>query len=234
MEIQCLSAVCVCARESLCAYECVRTQPISLSDELLSACRRAEAESAPPIPQMQLWKETGGRGHFRRYIWKCRNSPPWQGSPSLFTSRSSHSTGKADGVVGEERARRWQAGGLERGSLLRHHVNEGDHRRHRLRVTQLISSSQPPFFHSTHTCTWMSTRSYVEMFIHKCYWQGRYSKIKMATFPVWTHDIWRSVGTYVTPGCVVCQAGLCVCVCGCGCVSTILPLRPFPHSFQSN
>lgn len=90
------------------------------------------------------------------------------------------------------------------------------------------------FFHSTHTCTWMSTRSYVEMFIHKCYWQGRYSKIKMATFPVRTHDIWRSVGTYVTPGCVVCQAGLCVCGCGCVCVSTILPLRPFPHSFQSN
>lgn len=48
MEIQSLSALCV----FVC--ECVRTQPISLSDELLSACRRAEAESAPPIPQMQL------------------------------------------------------------------------------------------------------------------------------------------------------------------------------------
>lgn len=68
-------------------------------------------------------------------------------------------------MVGEERARRWQAGGLERGSLLRHHVNEGDHRRHRLRVTQLISSSQPPFF-SFYTHVHMNEHTLVRRDVH--------------------------------------------------------------------
>lgn len=188
--------------------------------------------SAPYSTDAALERD-GREGALPPLYMEVQEFPPVTGQPIFIhlTFVSFHRKSWRGGGRGESEE---VAGGLERGSLLRHHVNEGDHRRHRLRVTQLISSSQPPFFHSTHTCTWMSTRSYVEMFIHKCYWQGRYSKIKMATFPVWTHDIWRSVCTYVTPGCVVCQAGLCVCGCVCGCVSSILPLRPFPHSFQSN
>lgn len=93
MEIQSVSAVCLCVK------------PISLSDEPLSAGRRAEAESAPPVLRFRGGWEGGE--HFRHHIWRCwiLLSPPPQrdgANPSLFASRSARTTGKADEeVVGE-------------------------------------------------------------------------------------------------------------------------------------
>lgn len=55
----------------LCVFVCVK--PISLSHELLSACRRAEAESAPPILRFRRRREGGE--HFRRHIWRGWNPP---------------------------------------------------------------------------------------------------------------------------------------------------------------
>lgn len=215
-------AVCVhaCAR----ACECVWSQPISLSDELLSVCRQAAGESAPPIPQMQLWKEWG-RGELPAAIYGSAGiSPlPWQGNPFFYSPHVQLIPQESwrGGRRGENEDVREEGGVMEReGVSTAAGLKEGDHHRHRLTVTHLIQPVHQ-LFSALHVNECMFTRSHMfPQSIHEHRKRGQVLNLKMTGEDSSWHRFLRKGTTYESVSAHVwCQdvpfiskEALCVCV----------------------
>lgn len=192
MEIQCLSAVCVV----VCVWVCVRER----------VCMRMNVWELRQFPfQMSSYLRAGEQRQSQRPLFhRCSFGKRREGggtSVSIYGSagipprdRAAHLYSPHVRLILQEKLTGWwvrrQRGGGRR-------VGERKSPPPSCERRWSSSSSPPsyatdfivttPFFHFTHTCTWMSTRSYVEMFIHKCCWQGRYSKLKMTG----THLFWQ-------------------------------------------
>lgn len=115
---------------SVCLCECGRTQPISLSDKLLSV---SGGRVSAPMPDAYI---NGNRreGALPPPYMEVQEFPPRQGIPSPCDSRSAHTTGK----LWASRERGGEGG---EGRSHNHHRRLSD-------ATHLVNTN--PFFHFTH------------------------------------------------------------------------------------
>lgn len=171
MEIQC--SVCVRVFVCMCIWLCVNSANFPFRWALICVQASRGRVSAPYSTDAAL--EGDGRGLLPAPYMEVLEFPPTPvtGQPIFIHLTFSSCHRKADGVVGEVRARRWREGGR---TLRSRHVSESD--RHHLRVTHLNQSTQPVFhftrIHVKRTYVHMDTYVYMCKVVHSNYhWHGQ-------------------------------------------------------------
>lgn len=173
---------------------CTYSANVSFRWALIYMQRRGRV-SAPYSTNAASEGHGEGGEHFRCHTWKCWNSlhslPPWQGNPSLFASRSAHTTGKLMG---------WWMRWYRKEEGVSNHCRVHD-------VAVIIAadwrirlSSSPLLVLDTYTRT--NICSHQHICLHAKVFIQRHFKLKMtggrfylATFPLRRHNVRKRICT---------------------------------------